>query len=59
MQAHLKRACMLRREHVYVSACVGAKNDGVRLSVYSSLKPALHWHVFKHIYLNVAVCHSV
>ena len=27
--------------------------------MYSSLNPALHWHVFKHIYLNVAVCHSV
>ena len=28
-QAHLKRACMWTREHVYVSACMGAKNDWV------------------------------
>ena len=28
MQAHLKRACMWTREHVYISACVGAKMTG-------------------------------
>ena len=29
MQAQLKRACMWTREHVFVSACVDAKNDWV------------------------------
>ena len=60
-QAHPKRACMWTRELVYVIAPVGTKNDWVSvcLSVYSSLNPVLHWHIFKHICLKVAVCGSV
>ena len=64
VHASTSEACM----HVDAWACVRKclcgceKWLGVRLSVYSSLNPALHWHVFKHIYLNVVVlsaCPSV
>ena len=61
MQVHLKRVCICAREHMYVIArVVWCEKLGVRLSVYSSLNPALHWHVFKtYICLSVVVCHSV
>ena len=57
MQAQLKRACMWTREHVFVSACVDAKNDWV--SVCLCIHPSIQLSVgmYLNIYLNVAVCH--
>ena len=51
MQVHLKRACMWKREHVYVSACVGAKNYGVYLCL--SIHPPVR--LFNGMYLNIYV----
>ena len=59
MQAHLKRACMWTREHVYVSACVGANNDCVCVCLYIHPSIRLSTGMYLNIYLNVAVCHSV
>ena len=63
MQAHLKRACTWTREHVYVSACVGAKNDWVSvcLCIHPSIRLSvgMYLNIYEFVHLNVAVCHSV
>ena len=51
MQAHLKHACMRTREHVYVSACVGAKNDWA--SVYLCIHPSIRLSI--GMYLNIYI----
>ena len=51
MQAHLKRACMLMRENVYVSACMGAKNDWV--SVCLCVHPSIRFSM--GMYVNIYV----
>ena len=58
MQAHLKRACVWTREYVYVSACIGAKNDlvSVCLCIHPSIRLSIGMCL--NIYIS-AVCHSV
>ena len=51
MQALLKRACMWTREHVYVIARVGAKNDWV--SVCLCIHPSVQFST--GMYLNIYV----
>ena len=51
MQAHLKRACMWTREHVYVIARVGVKNDWV--SVCLCIHPSVRFSI--GMYLNIYV----
>ena len=51
MHAYLKCARMLTREHVYVTACVGAKNDWV--SVCLCIHPSIRFAI--GMYLNIYV----
>ena len=51
VQAHLKRACMWTREHVYVIACVSAKTDWV--SVCLCIHPSVRFSIAR--YLNIYV----
>ena len=66
VQVHLKRACMWTREHVYVIARVGAKNDlaSVCLCIHPSIRLAIGMFVKRYVRMLLSaalsnVCPSV
>ena len=66
MQAQLKRACMWTREHVYISACVGAKTDWVSgcLCIHPSIRLSMGMYLNIYIWMLLSatlskICVSV
>ena len=66
VQAHLKRACMWTHEHMYVIACVGAKNDWVSVCLVihpsSRFSTGMYLNIYVRMLLSAAlssVCVSV
>ena len=56
VQAHIKRACMWTREHMYVLARTGAKNDwSVCLCIY----PSIRYSVGMYLNIYMSECCSL